>query len=82
MRRTLSEMNQTAGPIAIYVRNKRKELGYTQPILAERIGVGLRFLRELEQGKKSIKLDKILEVLEFLGGEIQVKDRELNHETR
>lgn len=74
MRRTLQQINQTAGPIAIFVRERRKELGYTQAILAERAGVGLRFLRELELGKKNLRLDKVNQVLEFLGGEIYVRN--------
>ncbi|SMF83659.1 helix-turn-helix domain-containing protein [Pseudobacteriovorax antillogorgiicola] len=75
MRRTLSEIYETAGPIAVFVREKRKELGYTQEVLARRIGVGVRFFRELEQGKQSLRLDKVRTVVEFLGGVITVKER-------
>ena len=34
---------------------------------AKRAGVGLRFLRELEQGKTTVRLDKVEKVLSFLG---------------
>ena len=35
-----------------FIKEKRKQLNLTQPELAERAGVGLRFVRELEQGKE------------------------------
>lgn len=66
-RRTLKELDQVGGPIASLVRTKRKLLGITQIELAERIGVGLRFLKELEQGKQSLRLDKVNEVLRYFG---------------
>ena len=72
MRRTLDEIHDTAGPIAIYVRQKRRELGYTQQTLAQRVGVGIRFLKELELGKESLRLDKVNQVVRFLGGEVTV----------
>lgn len=74
MRRTLEEIYETSGPIAKYVRGRRKELGYTQKIMAERVGVGLRFVKELELGKKALRLDKVNQVVEFLGGEIYIRD--------
>lgn len=58
--------------IAIFVKNKRKQLKLTQPELAERAGVGLRFVRELEQGKESVRVDKVNQVLALFGSEIGV----------
>lgn len=55
-----------------FVKNKRKQLNLTQPELAERAGVGLRFIRELEQGKPSVRLDKVNQVLVLFGSEIGV----------
>ncbi len=54
-------------PIHIRLKKRRKELGLTQVEFAERAGVGLRFLRELERGKTTVRLDKLNSVLEFLG---------------
>ncbi len=78
-KRTLNELLQEAGPIAILVRSQRKKLGYTQSELAKRIGVGLRFLKELEQGKKSVRLDKVTQVLTYFGYELTpvLKKKEL-----
>lgn len=52
-----------------FVKEKRKKLGLTQTQLAERSGVGLRFIRELEQGKKTLQLNKVNQVLELFGHE-------------
>lgn len=54
-------------PIHIQLRNERKKLGLTQVEFAERAGVGLRFLRELERGKPTVRLDKLNKVLAFHG---------------
>lgn len=49
------------------VTKLRKESGLTQKECAERSGVGLRFLRELEQGKPTVRLDKVNKVLQLFG---------------
>jgi y4mF family transcriptional regulator len=58
--------------IAIFIKEKRKQLKLTQPELAERAGVGLRFVRELEQGKQTVRLDKVNQVLTLFGSEVVV----------
>ncbi len=58
--------------LAGFIKEKRKQLGLTQPELAERAGVGLRFIRELEKGKQSVRLDKVNQVLALFGSEIGV----------
>lgn len=55
--------------IASFVRDRRKAVKLTQPELAEKAGVGLRFIRELEQGKQSLRLDKVNQVLQLFGYE-------------
>ena len=50
-----------------FVKARRKALGLSQPDLANRAGVGLRFVRELEQGKPSLRLDKVNQVLALFG---------------
>ncbi len=50
-----------------FVKEKRKAARLTQPELAEKTGVGLRFMRELEQGKKTLRIDKVNQVLGLFG---------------
>lgn len=56
-----------AEPIAEFVRQRRNAAGLTQVELAERAGVGLRFVRELEQGKATVRRDKVDQVLALFG---------------
>ncbi len=62
--------------ISAFVKDRRKKLGLTQPELADKAGVGLRFLRELEQGKDALRTDKINQVLFLLGGQLGVVENE------
>lgn len=55
--------------ISDFVKEKRNAVGLTQPELAEKAGVGLRFIRELEQGKETVRLDKVNQVLRLFGYE-------------
>ena len=56
--------------LADFVKEKRKSVKLTQPELAEKAGVGLRFIRELEQGKESLRLDKVNRVLHLFGYQV------------
>ena len=53
--------------IAEFVKERRKKLGMTQVTLADRAGVGLRFVRDLEPGKETLRLDKVNQVLQMFG---------------
>ncbi|MCB9875943.1 MAG: helix-turn-helix transcriptional regulator [Planctomycetaceae bacterium] len=55
------------------IRDERKELGLRQDELAAASGVGLRFLVELERGKSTVQMGKVLDVLAALGCELQIK---------
>lgn len=57
-------------PIAQFIRQRRKELNLTQVELSDTTGVGLRFVRKLEQGKLNLMTDKINQVLLFFGHEL------------
>jgi y4mF family transcriptional regulator len=59
-----------------FVKHKRKQLNLTQEELAHRAGVGLRFVRELEQGKQTLRLDRVNQVLSLFGHKMApVKDK-------
>ncbi len=53
--------------LAEFVKQRRNAARLTQPELAAKAGVGLRFVRELEQGKETVRLDKVNQVLQLFG---------------
>ncbi len=53
-----------------FIREKRKLLGLTQEELSFKAGVGLRFVRELETGKPTLRMDKVNQVLQLFGYEL------------
>lgn len=55
--------------IGKYIKEKRKSVGLTQEEFALRAGLGLRFVRELEQGKETVRLDKVNQALAMFGME-------------
>ena len=59
-------------PLNEYVKVKRKLLGLSREELAQKAGVGLRFLRELEQGKETLKMDKVNQVLKLFGVQLGI----------
>ena len=66
-----------------FVKERRKRLGLTQEELSFKAGVGLRFVRDLEQGKSSLQMDKVNQVLKLFGyelGAVPVNREELLHE--
>ena len=57
------------------VRDRRRELGYTQAFLADYAGISASFLSELENGKETIQAGKMMEVVGLLGMDICVRNR-------
>ncbi len=57
-------------PIAEFVKENRKAAGLTQQEFALRSGLGLRFIRELEQGKETVRLDKVNVALAMFNAEV------------
>lgn len=53
-----------------FVKEKRNLAKLTQPELALKAGVGLRFIRDLEQGKETVRLDKVNQVLQLFGYQV------------
>lgn len=53
--------------IAEFIKTKRKHAGLTQEEFAIRSGLGLRFIRELEQGKETCRMDKVNQALSMFG---------------
>lgn len=55
--------------IGDFIKQKRKEAGLTQEEFAMRSGLGIRFVRELEQGKETVRMDKVNQALWMFGME-------------
>ena len=58
--------------LGLKFKGLRKKHNLTQRELALRAGVGLRFIRELEQGKTTVRLDKVSQVLEFFNYHLEI----------
>ncbi len=64
--------------IATFIRQSRKAAGLTQEEFALRAGLGLRFVHDLEQGKETVRLDKVNQALAMFGMEAvpgRIEDR-------
>lgn len=59
----------TDNPISRFIRSERKAAGMTQEEFAMRSGLGLRFVRELEAGKETVRMDKVNQALAMFGSE-------------
>ncbi len=70
-------MNSKIVKLGRIVRQTRKEQGLTQEQLAATTGVGIRFIRELEQGKESCQIGKALTVVSMLGIDVTIGDEVL-----
>ena len=62
--------------IGDYIKQERKRVGLTQEEFAIRSGLGLRFVRELEQGKETVRLDKVNQALALFGKEAVPGEKE------
>lgn len=60
--------------IAQYIKAQRKKYGITQESFAIKTGLGLRFVRELEQGKDTLRMDKVLVALNYFNASLIVKE--------
>lgn len=61
--------------LADFLKNKRKEYNLTQQELSAKTGVGLRLIREIEQGKTTMRMDKVNQILSFFGAELTVTNK-------
>ena len=53
-----------------HIKNLRRQENLTQQDLADRAGVGIHFVRDLEQGKSTLRMDKVNDVLKLFGEEL------------
>ncbi len=62
-----------------FLKQQRKQNNLTQEELAAKAGVGLRLVREIEQGKTTMRIDKVNQVLALFGAELTVNPKANNH---
>lgn len=65
--------------VSAYLKEQRKLNNLTQVELAAKSGVGLRLVREIEQGKTSMRMDKVNQILSLFGGELTVVSKANKH---
>jgi y4mF family transcriptional regulator len=63
-----------------FLKSKRKTFNLTQEGLAIKAGVGLRVVREMEQGKATLRMDKVNQVLALFGSELGVVPKQKGDE--
>lgn len=70
----LHERAEQRGPLAAVVLGRRETLGLRQEELADLAGCSARFVHDLEAGKPTVQLDKVLDVLDMLGLHLEIVD--------
>jgi y4mF family transcriptional regulator len=61
--------------LGMIVRERRKELNYTQAFLAEFTGLSVTFISDVERGKTTAEIGKVIQLLHILGMDILVERR-------
>jgi y4mF family transcriptional regulator len=64
---------------SVFLKQQRKQNNLTQLELAAKAGVGLRLVREIEQGKITMRIDKVNQVLALFGAELIVNQKADKH---
>lgn len=62
--------------LTAFLKEQRKQNNLTQEELAAKSGVGLRLVREIEQGKVTMRMDKVNQILALFGAELTVNFKE------
>jgi DNA-binding XRE family transcriptional regulator len=68
-------LTEAKSPLAFAIKKERVARGYTQKVLARKVGVGFDTIRRIEQGDESVSLGLIQKVMQFLDLEITVISR-------
>ncbi len=64
-----------AGSLGQAIRERRKELNYTQAFLAEFTGLSVTFISDVERGKSTAEIGKVIQLLHILGMDVLVERR-------
>jgi len=66
--------------LSTIIKAKRKEYHLTQEDLSIKSGIGLRLIREIEQGKQTMRMDKVNQVLALFGMQLEAVIKENQHD--
>ena len=72
-------LNRYKMTLSEFLKHQRKQNNLTQEQLAGKAGVGLRLIREIEQGKTTMRMDKVNQILALFGAELSVNQKIQNH---
>lgn len=64
--------------LSSFIKYQRKKVGFTQEELAIKAGVGIRFIRDLEQGKETLQLNKVTQVLNLFGFQLTPNKQQID----
>ena len=64
---------------SVFLKQQRKISNLTQEELAAKAGVGLRLVREIEQGKTTMRMDKVNQILSLFGAQLIVNPKAQKH---
>ena len=70
--------NRQLSPFSGYIMAKRLAMGLTQKELAEMSGVSYGFIQDIERGILNLRLSKVMELIDIMGGEVRIKDRSVD----
>jgi HTH-type transcriptional regulator/antitoxin HipB len=70
------------GDLGQVLRERRKQQGATQAEFASLCGVGVRFISDLENGKPTVQIGKVLQVIQCLGLELGIRARSWDNRER
>lgn len=57
------------------IRIRREKLGYTQSYISEYTGLSVSFISEVENGKETAQISKVMQLIQILGMDIDIKER-------
>jgi y4mF family transcriptional regulator len=61
------------GPFAAFVKERRNQMGLTQKELADLCGLSLDFIKDVEQGKIHLRLERLMTLLDSMGAKVTVE---------
>ncbi len=65
----------TAKELGVQIKKRREKLQYTQSYVSEYTGLSISFISEVENGKETAQIGKVMQLIEILGMDLEIKER-------